>query len=40
MFNIDFQDVELILHDYHIDSKVKQISELQRYYYERNNPES
>lgn len=40
MFNIDFQDVEQILYDYHIDSKVKQISELQRYYYERNNPES
>lgn len=40
MFNIDFQDVEQILYDYHIDSKVKQISEVQRYYYERNNPES
>ena len=39
MFNVDFQDIELILYDYHIDSNVKQISELQRYYYERNNPE-
>ncbi|MCM1114319.1 MAG: hypothetical protein NC397_02350 [Clostridium sp.] len=37
MFNVNTSNVENILKDYHIDSKIKQITELQRYNYENNN---
>lgn len=40
MFNVKINDVENILKDYHIVSKIKKISELQRYNYENNNPDS
>lgn len=34
MFSVNFNDIENNLKDYHIVSKVKQITELQRYDYE------
>lgn len=40
MFNVNIYDIEKILQDYHIISKIKQISELQRYHYEHDNPNS
>lgn len=38
MFNISLQVIEMILIDYGISSKVVSFSELQRYYYEQNDP--
>lgn len=40
MFQIFLPDIEQILHDFKISSKVSSFAELQRYYYEKNNPNS
>lgn len=40
MFSVNFNDIENILKDYHIVSKVKQITELQRYDYEHDSSNS
>lgn len=40
MFRISLQVIEMILNDYGIFSKVLSFSELQRYYYEKTNPDS
>lgn len=40
MFKISSSDIQLILKDFGIFSKVSSVTELQRYYYEKNNPES
>lgn len=40
MFSITLEDVMSILHDYDIAVRINNISELQRYHYERNDPES
>lgn len=40
MFNVNCAEIENILKDYHLFAKVKQISELQRYHYERDDPHS
>lgn len=40
MFNVNYADIEDILKDYNIHSKIEGISELQRYDYECNNSSS
>ena len=40
MFSITLEDVMSILHDYDIAVRINNISELQRYHYERNDPKS
>lgn len=40
MFKVSRQDIETILQDYNIVGKIRNVSELQRYHYERNNPDS
>ncbi len=40
MFKVSSSDIQPILKDFGILSKVSSITELQRYYYEKNNPES
>ena len=40
MFNITIENVESILRDYHIVAEIRSVSELQRYHYERNDPNS
>lgn len=40
MFRVDYADIESILQDYNIVSKIRGISELQRYHYERDDPSS
>lgn len=40
MFKVSPSDIQPILKDFGILSKVFSITELQRYYYEKNNPES
>ena len=40
MFSANINDVENILKDYHIILKIRQISELQRYNYEQDDPDS
>lgn len=40
MFSITYKDIVPILQDYDIDAKINTISELQRYHYERANPNS
>lgn len=40
MFSITQEDIASILHDYGIVSEIDSISELQRYHYERDDPDS
>lgn len=40
MFKISLCDIEIILHDYGVSSKAVSFVELQRYYYEKNEPGS
>lgn len=40
MFIVENKDMIQILHDYHINGKLIGIAELQRYYYEEDNPDS
>lgn len=40
MFNISNENIEYILQDYNIFAEIRSVSELQRYHYERNDPNS
>lgn len=40
MFQIERKNVETVLKDYCIEAEIREISELQRYYYEQEDPES
>ena len=40
MFCPNITDIETVLHDYHIKAKVKSFSEIQRYHYEQDDPDS